>query len=128
MANTVNSVLQVPGATALGPAGQYIQGPGDWQEPAIVLKVTITGDGATTGVLTVNWIDGTLTLPFTPSLVRAHMSQLGTATAGALAVDNGGLIGASARVSAITATSFGLNIATAITNASTAVVFVEVFK
>jgi hypothetical protein len=128
MANTVASVLQVPSGATLGPAGQYIQGPGDWQDPAIVLKVTINGDGATTGVLTVNWIDGVQTLPFTPSMVRAHMTQLGTAAAGALAADNGGLIGATARVSAITATSFGLNITTAITNAATAVVFVEVFK
>lgn len=128
MANVVNSVVQMPGLTALGPAGQYAWGPGDAQEPAIVLKVTITGDGATTGVLTVNWIDGVLTLPFVPSIVRAHMSQLGTASAGALAADNGGLIGAAARVSAITNLSFGLNIATAITNAATAIVFVEIFK
>lgn len=128
MANTVTSALLYPSLTSLGPAGQLVTGPGDVQEPAFVFKLVITGDGATTGVLTVNWIDGTQTLPFTPTMVRAHMTQSGSAAAGALAVDNGGLIGAAARVSAITNVSFGLNIATAITNAATAVVLVEVFK
>jgi len=128
MANVVNSVLNFPTGTGFGPAGQYATGPGDVQEPAFVAKVTITGDGATTGVLTVNWIDGTQTLPFTPTMVRAHMTQAGTAAAGALAADNGGLIGAAARVSAITNVSFGLSITTAITNAATAIVLVEVFK
>jgi len=128
MANTVTSFQNYPANVNFSPAGGYVTGPGDAQQPAFVGKLVITGDGATTGVLTVNWIDGVATLPFTPTMVRAHMTQSGTAAAGALAADNGGLIGASARVSAITNVSFGLNIATAITNAATAIVYVEVFK
>lgn len=126
MANTVNSVVMTPSKVALGPAGQYAFGPGDVQEPAMWLLVTITGDGATTGVLTVNWIDGVQTLPFTPSAVLAFMTQAGTAAAGVLGVE--GAIGATNRVSAITNLSFGLSITTAITNAATAVVLVAVFK
>jgi hypothetical protein len=126
MANTVSSVVMTPSKTILGPAGQYAFGPGDVQEPAFWLLATITGDGATTGVLTVNWIYGTQTLPFTPTAVLAFMTQSGTAAAGALGVE--GSIGAANRVSAITNVSFGLSITTAITNAATAVVLVAVFK
>jgi hypothetical protein len=95
----------------------------------MVLKATITGDGAAV-VATVNWIDGVQTLPFTPSMVRAHLTGLGTTAAGALVADNGGVLPtvATARVQTITNVSCILNLATAITASATAVVFLEVFK
>lgn len=118
MANTASALTQVPSGTALSPAGQIIMGPGDWQEPALVAVVNITGDGATTGNVTVNWIDGTQTIPFLPRLVLAFTAQNGgtTAAAGALAAE--GALGAAARVNTVTQTSFNLNVSTAITNAA----------
>jgi hypothetical protein len=57
-------------APVLGRSGTFIKGPGDAQEPAWQGTVTFTGDGSTTSA-TINWIDGTKAIPFTPSAVEA---------------------------------------------------------
>jgi hypothetical protein len=94
-------------------------------EPAAVLLVTLTGDGAATTAV-VNWIDGVNTLSYTPSAVLAFAANIGsTAATGALAVE-GNL--ATPRVSAITTTSFTLNFATTIANAGTFTVIVLVYR
>ncbi len=67
------------GSPAIGGAGQYVKGPGDAQEPAIVGYFTVSGDSAATQA-TLNWIDGTVALPFTPTAVLATRSG-GTAAA-----------------------------------------------
>lgn len=55
-----------------GPAesGQIVSFGGSELRNFAVGKVTLTGDGAASSA-TINWIDGTKTLPFTPSRVLA---------------------------------------------------------
>lgn len=128
MANTASTLTQVPSGAQFTPAGQIIMGPGDWQEPALVAVVNITGDGATTGNLAINWIDGTQQLPFLPRLVLAFTCQNGgtTAAAGALAAE--GALGAAARVNTVTQTSFNVNVSTAITNTAILQVLIVAYK
>ena len=101
------------GAPALTPAGQLVWGPGDVQEPAFVMTYTAIGDGATT-TATVNWIDGTQTIPFTPKAVLAFGIPALSGTqenTGVLKVEGGS--GTANRVTSITNVSCTLNFSTA---------------
>lgn len=71
---TAFALTPTGGATLPSPAGQLAWSPGDVQEPAFQMVGTITGDGAAT-TIAVNWIDGTQTIPFTPTGVR--VSRIG---------------------------------------------------
>ena len=113
------------GAPALGPAGNIVFGPGDVQEPAFVGTVTFTGDGATTAAV-VNWIDGTQTLPFTPSAVLVFLAPGGSDTAGILKAE--GNATNPPRVSSITNVSCTINYSTAIANTSTSKLLLVVYK
>jgi hypothetical protein len=128
MANTATAPVMQPSGAAFGPAGQLVWGPGDAQEPAFVGTVNITGDGSSTGNVSVNWIDGTQTLPFLPRCVLAFVCQNGgtTATAGALAAE--GALGAASRVNTVTTTSFNLDVSVAITNAAIMQVLIVAYK
>lgn len=120
MAITAQTPSVLPtGAPSLGPAGAICSGPGDVQEPAFVATVTFTGDGATTAAV-VNWIDGTQTLPFTPSAVICDIVG-GNDTVGVLRSAGG-------TVSAVTATSATVNYSTAIASASTSKVLLVAYK
>jgi hypothetical protein len=111
-----NAFTALPaGAPAIGAGGQPINGPGDLQEPFLLGYVTATGDGAATSV-TVNWIDGTQTLPFTPTGVRCSRVG-GTDTAAGLPF-----------AKTITNVSFSLNFTVAPANTTTQLVVVEAFK
>lgn len=85
------------GAPTLGPSGAPASGPGDAQEPFVCGTFTVTNTGTASDVI--NWIDGTLTIPFTPTGVIA-MRNGGTAT-----TVNQGI----ANVTAISSTSVTLN-------------------
>lgn len=111
--------------TALTPAGNLAWSFGDVQEPAFLGTVTFTGDGATTAAV-INWIDGTQTIPFTPSLVLVYLTNGGTDTAGILKVE--GNATSPTRVSSITNVSATVNYSTAIANTSTSKLFVVVYK
>lgn len=63
---TANMVSVV--GSNIGTGGAYAAGPGDAQEPAFVGQVTYTSAAAATD--TINFIDGTNTIPFIPSFVR----------------------------------------------------------
>jgi len=118
------------GAPALGQAGQIVWGPGDVQEPAFVGYAIFTGDGSTTSA-NVNWIDGTKTIPFTPSAVLAFglaatgSANSGNDTAGVLYVEGSAV---HPRVSGITNAICTLNFSTAIANTSTFGVLLVVYK
>ena len=127
MAITAQAALQLPALTGLSPSGQIVWGPGDVQLPAVVGQVTFTGDGSTTAAV-INWIDGTLTLPFTPRVVRITLvngSAAGTDTTGVLRAEGSA---SSPRVSSITSTSATVNYSTAIASAATSVLLIELFK
>src|SRR5437879_5846746 len=124
MAIPAVSIAPLPsGAPSLG-VGQPAQGPGDAQEPFVVGLATITGDGATLAAV-VNWVDGTLALPFIPSSVLAFQAPGGCTAAGVLQVEGSY---AAPRVTAITATSCTVNFTTAVTNAATAKILIIAFK
>jgi hypothetical protein len=72
--NPANMTSIVSGGPAMGTAGGYAFGPGDVQEPAFVGQATFTGDGAAV-TTTLNFIDGTNAIPFTPTGVR--LSKIG---------------------------------------------------
>lgn len=72
--NAANMVSIVPGGPAMSTAGAYAFGPGDVLEPGFVGQATFTGDGAAT-TTTLNFIDGTNAIPFTPTGVR--ISKIG---------------------------------------------------
>lgn len=123
MANTVSYTLLPVGGAATLSQGVTVANSVS-VEPAAVLLVTVTGDGAATSTV-VNWIDGTNVLSFTPSAVLAFAANIGsTAAAGALTAE-GNL--ATPRVTAITTTSFTLN-HTAITNAGTFKIVVFLYR
>lgn len=65
---TANMVSVVSGGPNMSTAGQYAFGPGDVQEPAFVGIASYTSAAATAD--TINFIDGTNAIPFTPSFVR----------------------------------------------------------
>lgn len=67
--NAVNMTSIVSGGPNMSTAGGYVLGPGDLQEPAFVGQALFTGDGAAT-TTTLNFIDGTNAIPFTPTGVR----------------------------------------------------------
>ena len=67
--NPANMTSIVAGGPAMGTAGGYAFGPGDVLEPSFVGQATFTGDGAAT-TTTLNFIDGTNAIPFTPTGVR----------------------------------------------------------
>lgn len=69
-----NMTSIVAGGPSMGTGGAYAFGPGDVLEPGFVGQVTFTGDGATTAA-TLNFIDGTNAIPFTPTGVR--VSRIG---------------------------------------------------
>lgn len=71
---TAFALTPTGGATLPSPAGQLAWSPGDVQEPAFQMVGTVTGDAAATTIV-VNWIDGTQTIPFTPTGVR--VSRIG---------------------------------------------------
>jgi hypothetical protein len=119
MAITITTPLATlpAGAPALGPAGQFAFGPGDVAEPAFMQTVTITGDGAATTIL-VNWIDGVLTLPFTPTGVR--VSRIGgTDTSLGLPFT---------KTATNTNLSFTVNFTVAPANTTTQLLLVEAYK
>jgi hypothetical protein len=120
MAITAQTPSILPaGAPALGPAGTVVFGPGDVQEPAFVATVTFTGDGATTAAV-VNWIDGTASIPFTPSAVIASIIG-GTDTVGVLRAAGGTM----SAVGAVTAT---VNYSVAVANAATSKLLLVAYK
>jgi hypothetical protein len=111
-----NAASALPaGAPAIGAAGVPAAGPGDAQEPIIFGFVTATGDGAATSV-TVNWIDGTQTLPFTPTAVEVVRAG-GSDTSLGLPF-----------AKTITSTSFSLNFTVAPANTTTQVVVIKIYK
>jgi len=65
---TANMVNVLSSGPNMGTGGAYAFGPGDAQEPAFVGQATYTSAAATSD--TINFIDGTNTIPFTPSFVR----------------------------------------------------------
>lgn len=72
--NPANMTSIVSGGPAMSTAGTYVQGPGDALEPSFVGQATFTGDGSAT-TTTLNFIDGTNAIPFTPTGVR--ISKIG---------------------------------------------------
>lgn len=64
-----NMTSIVSGGPAMGPAGGFVQGPGDASSPAFVGQATFTGDGSVV-TANINFIDGTAAIPFVPSAVR----------------------------------------------------------
>jgi hypothetical protein len=111
-----NAATVLPaGAPAIGAGGQPIVGPGDFQEPILFGYVTATGDGAATAV-TVNWIDGTQTLPFTPTAVEVTRVG-GTDTSVGLPFPK-----------TITNVSFSLNFSVAPANTTTQLVAIKIYK
>jgi hypothetical protein len=108
--------------TALTPAGQIAWSFGDVQQPAFVGTVTFTGDTSTTAAV-INWIDGTQTIPFTPSAVLVFLIG-GTDTAGVLRVEGSAV---NPRVTSITNVSATVNYSTA-PGAATSKLLVIVYK
>jgi hypothetical protein len=117
MAITVATALAAlpAGAPALGASGTYVWSPGDVQDPAWVGVITITGDGAATS-LTVNFIDGVLTLPYTPTGVRVTRIMGTDSSVGVPFAKT------------VTNISFALTFTAAPANATTQVILVEVYK
>lgn len=111
-----NAATTLPaGAPSIGAAGRPIAGPGDFEEPWLFGYVTATGDGSATSV-TVNWIDGTQTLPYTPTAVEC-VRVGGTDTSVGLPF-----------AKTITSTSFSLNFTVAPANTTTQLVAIKVYR
>jgi hypothetical protein len=115
------------GAPALTPAGTVVSGPGDVQEPAFVGTQTVIGDSSVTTV-TVNWIDGTQTIPFTPKAIVVTGIPALTGTADATGVLQAEGSNAAPRVKNITNTSFQYVYSTAVANNSSASVLFVVYR
>ena len=115
------------GAPSLTPAGVIAFGPGDVQEPAFVGTNSVIGDGSATTV-TVNWIDGTQTIPFTPKAVLVFGIPALTGTADATGVLRTEGSNANPRVANVSNTSFQYIYTTAPANTSTASVLFVVYR
>ena len=101
----------------MGPAGTFVQGPGDSLEPGFVGQVTFTGDG-TVSTANVNFIDGTNAIGFTPTGVR--VSKIG---GNDTAVNSIPLVGTFNNIAAV------INWAPAvIASGKTQVILVELYK
>jgi hypothetical protein len=128
MAIAAQNLAPAPtGSPSLSPASGGVMGPGDWQEPFVVGTASIPGDGATLAAV-VNWIDGTATLPFTPSSVivfAAKPAAVNPDTLGVLQVEGSAV---APRVTAITTTSFTVNFTTAPANAKFFNILIVAYK
>lgn len=115
------------GAPSLPPAGQIVWGPGDVQEPAFVATYTFIGDGTIT-TIPINWIDGTQTIPFTPSAVLAFGIPALSGTADATGVLRPEGSNATPRITSLSNTSVSVIYTTAVANTSTASLLLVVYK
>ena len=117
MAITAQAFASVGSGAALVASQQLAVGGSDMLELAYRGFVTFTLDGATTSA-TINWIDGTATLGFTPTAVRVSVV--------------GGTQPAAAQVqvqpTAFTNQTCTVGLSAAGTNANTLKLLVEVFK
>jgi len=120
-------VIQPVGAPSLGPAGAFVQGPGDAQVPTFYATFTFVGDGTITTV-PVNWIDGTQTLPFTPRAVLAFAIPPLTGSASTTGVLQAEGSYAAPRVTSISNTSCSVVYSTVVANNSSASVLLVVYK
>lgn len=113
---TVNMVYQGIGPTVTNEVlASYASAPGAQDLQGICTAVGESG-GADTD-FTVNWIDGTAVLPFTPTAVFAHRNG-GTAAATISVVG----------VASITATSALVTLSAAPASAATAVIAIRIMK
>lgn len=128
MALTGQTLAMLPsGSPSIVPAGTMVFGPGDVQEPAMVGTFTFIGDGSVT-TATVNWIDGTQTIPYTPKGVLVFGIPALSGTADATGVLQAEGSNAAPRVKNITNTSFQVVYSTAVANTSTASFLFVVYK
>lgn len=106
-----------PGTPAIVASQQNAWGGNDANRPAFTGYVTFTLDGSLTAA-TINWIDGTASIGFTPAAVRVSVVG-GTQPAAALV---------HAFATAYTATTATITFSGAGTNANTIKLLVEVYK
>lgn len=118
---------QLNASPATTTAGTLVTGPGDVQQPAFTCTYTFIGDGSIT-TIPVKWIDGTKTIPFTPTAVLAFGIPALSGTADATGVLQAEGSNAAPRVTSISNTSCNVIYSTAVANTSTASVLLVVYK
>ena len=117
MAYSISSQTMLPKGGAQFPSSGTTVASVVSVEPAFIFLVNVVGDGSATS-FTLNWIDGTQTLSYTPSAVLVFLATPAASSPAATGVLQAEGSNAAPRVTSISATSCVINFTTALPTTS----------